>query len=79
MLSAASLPDALPRVAPMRPLPSEQPAKGFAWGNYEGVQVDGDTSSEDDGAWCLACGYQYKYNCVYGIVIYISLLNRMVG
>ena len=50
-LSAASLPDAPPRVAPVRPLPGEQPAKGFAWDDYEGVQVDGDASSEDDGGW----------------------------
>ncbi|KAH9004542.1 hypothetical protein EDB86DRAFT_3099097 [Lactarius hatsudake] len=50
-LSAASSPDAPPRVAPVRPLPGEQPAKGFAWEDYEGVQVDGDASSEDDGGW----------------------------
>ena len=50
MLSAASLPDTLPHMAPTRLLPSEQPAKGFAWGDYEGVQVDGDASSKDDGA-----------------------------
>lgn len=50
-LSVASSPDAPPRVAPMRPLPGEQPAKGFAWEDYEGVQVDGDASSEDDGGW----------------------------
>ncbi|KAH9018842.1 hypothetical protein EDB85DRAFT_2279223 [Lactarius pseudohatsudake] len=30
-LSVASSPDAPPRVAPVRPLPGEQPAKGFAW------------------------------------------------
>ncbi|KAH9000139.1 hypothetical protein EDB92DRAFT_1829551 [Lactarius akahatsu] len=50
-LSVASSPDAPPRVAPVRPLPGEQPAKGFAWEDYEGVQVDGDASSEDDGGW----------------------------
>ena len=43
--------DAAPLVAPVRPLPGEQPAKGFAWEDYEGVQVDGDASSEDDGGW----------------------------
>ncbi|KAH9066517.1 hypothetical protein EDB87DRAFT_1678394 [Lactarius vividus] len=47
---SVSSPDA-PRVAPVRPLPGEQPAKGFAWEDYEGVQVDGDASSEDDGGW----------------------------
>ncbi|KAH9004860.1 hypothetical protein EDB84DRAFT_1606725 [Lactarius hengduanensis] len=30
-LSVASSPDAPPRVAPVRPLPGEQPAKGFTW------------------------------------------------
>ncbi|KAI9464470.1 hypothetical protein BJY52DRAFT_1184210 [Lactarius psammicola] len=40
-----------PRVAPVRPLPGEQPAKGFAWEDYEGVQVDRDASSEDDDGW----------------------------
>ena len=38
-------------MAPVCPLPGEQPAKGFAWEDYEGVQVDGDASSEDDGGW----------------------------
>jgi hypothetical protein len=47
-LSASSAP---PRVAPVRPPPVEQPSKGFAWEDYEGVQVDGDTSSEDDSGW----------------------------
>jgi hypothetical protein len=41
-LSAASL-------LAVRPLPGEQPVKGFQWDDYEGVQVDGDASSEDDG------------------------------
>ncbi|KAI9440389.1 hypothetical protein H4582DRAFT_2074184 [Lactarius indigo] len=50
-LSVASSPDGPPHVAPVRPLPGEQPAKGFAWEDYEGVQVDGDASSEDDGGW----------------------------
>ncbi|KAH9010879.1 hypothetical protein EDB85DRAFT_2160541 [Lactarius pseudohatsudake] len=50
-VSVASSPDAPPHVAPVRPLPGEQPAKGFAWEDYEGVQVDGDASSEDDGGW----------------------------
>ena len=40
-------------VAPsrVRPPPGEQPVKGFQWDDYEGVQVDGDASSEDDGGW----------------------------
>ena len=53
VLLVASLPDTLPHMAPTRLLPSEQPVKVFTWGDCEGVQVDGDASSEDDGAWCL--------------------------
>jgi hypothetical protein len=47
-VSEASLLDSAPSVGP---LPSEQPVDGFQWGDYEGVQVDGDASSEDDGGW----------------------------
>jgi len=45
---SASVPDALPRVTPVRPPPGEQPVKGFDWEDYEGMQ---DASSEDDGGW----------------------------
>ncbi|KAI0306045.1 hypothetical protein B0F90DRAFT_958200 [Multifurca ochricompacta] len=48
---ALSLLDAPPRVLPVRPLPGEQPAKGFTWEDYEGVQIDEDASGEDDGGW----------------------------
>jgi len=50
-VSAVSLQDAPPSVAPVRPLPGEQPAKGFSWEDYEGVQVDEDASSEEEGGW----------------------------
>lgn len=46
-----SLQDAPPRVVPVRPLPGEQPAKGFSWEDYEGVQVDEDASDEEEGGW----------------------------
>jgi hypothetical protein len=35
----------------VRPPPGEQPAKGFTWDDYEGVQDDEDASGEDDGGW----------------------------
>ncbi|KAI0255691.1 hypothetical protein BJV78DRAFT_566320 [Lactifluus subvellereus] len=50
-MSTSSLPDAPPRVVPVRPPPGEQPAKGFTWDDYEGVQDDEDASGEDDGGW----------------------------
>jgi hypothetical protein len=50
-VSTSSLPDAPPRVVPVRPPPGEQPVKGFSWDDYEGVQDDEDASSEDDGGW----------------------------
>jgi len=52
-VSAVSLQDAPPRVVPVRPLPGEQPAKGFSWEDYEGVQVDEeeDASGEEEGGW----------------------------
>ena len=50
-VSAVSLQAAPPRVAPVRPLPGEQPAKGFSWEDYEGVQVDEDASDEEEGGW----------------------------
>jgi hypothetical protein len=52
-VSAVSLQDAPPRVVPVRPLPGEQPAKGFSWQDYEGVQVDEeeDASGEEEGGW----------------------------
>jgi len=46
-----SLQDAPPRVVPVRPPPGEQPAKGFSWEDYGGVQVDEDASDEEDGGW----------------------------
>jgi hypothetical protein len=48
-VSTSSLPDALPRVVPVRPPPGEQPAEGFTWDDYEGVQDDEDAS--DDSGW----------------------------
>jgi hypothetical protein len=52
-VSAISSQDAPPRVVPVRPLPGEQPAKGFSWEDYEGVQVDEeeDASGEEEGGW----------------------------
>jgi len=50
-VSAVSLQDAPPRVVPVRPLPGDQPAKGFSWEDYGGVQVDEDASDEEDGGW----------------------------
>jgi len=50
-VSAVSLQDTAPRVVPARPLPGEQPAKGFSWEDYEGVQVDEDSSGEEEGGW----------------------------
>jgi hypothetical protein len=50
-MSTSSLPDAPLRVVPVRPPPGEQPAKGFTWDDYEGVQDDEDASGEDDGGW----------------------------
>jgi len=50
-VSAVSLQDASPQVVPIRPLPGEQPAKGFSWEDYEGVQVDEDASGEEEGGW----------------------------
>jgi hypothetical protein len=50
-VSAVSFQDAAPRVAPVRPLPGEQPAKGFSWDDYEGVHVDDDASGEEEGGW----------------------------
>jgi hypothetical protein len=35
----------------VRPLLGEQPAKGFSWDDYEGVQVDEDASDEEEGGW----------------------------
>lgn len=51
-VSATSLQAPL-RVVPVRPPPGEQPAKGFTWEDYEGVQVDEDASGEgeEDGGW----------------------------
>jgi hypothetical protein len=50
-VSAISIPDAPPRVVPVRPPPGEQPAKGFSWEDYEGDQVDEDASGEEEGGW----------------------------
>lgn len=50
-MSAVSLQDAPPRVAPVPLLPGEQPAKGFSWEDYEGVQVDDDASGEEESGW----------------------------
>jgi hypothetical protein len=50
-VSAVSLQDGSPHVVPVRPLPGEQPAKGFSWEDYEGVQVDEDASGEEEGGW----------------------------
>jgi len=51
VMEVSSLQDAPPRVVPVRPSPGEEPAKGFTWQDYEGVQVDEDASGEDDGGW----------------------------
>ncbi|KAH9967449.1 hypothetical protein BC827DRAFT_593706 [Russula dissimulans] len=51
VMEVSSLQDAPPRVVPVRPPPGEEPAKGFTWEDYEGVQVDEDASGEDDGGW----------------------------
>jgi len=48
--SATSLQDAPPSIVPVHPPPGEEPAKGFTWEDYEGVQVDEDASGED-GSW----------------------------
>ena len=53
--------DAPSRVAPVRPLPGEQPAKGFAWDDYEGVQ---DASSEDDGGWGVVRSRRRGFFCL---------------
>jgi hypothetical protein len=49
--SPSSLQDAPPHIAPVRPPPGEKPAKGFTWEDYEGVRVDENASSEEDGGW----------------------------
>lgn len=49
--SPSSLQDAPPHIVPVRPPPGEKPAKGFTWEDYEGVRVDEDASSEEDGGW----------------------------
>ncbi|KAI0299293.1 hypothetical protein BC826DRAFT_1102838 [Russula brevipes] len=49
--SATSVQDAPPSIVPVRPPPGEEPAKGFTWEDYEGVQVDEDASGEEDGSW----------------------------
>jgi len=50
-MEVSSFQDTPPRIMPVRPPPGEQPAKGFTWEDYEGVQVDEDASGEDDGGW----------------------------
>ena len=50
-VSAVSSQGAPPPVVPVRPPPGEQPAKGFSWEDYEGVQVDEDASEEEEGGW----------------------------
>jgi hypothetical protein len=49
--SATSLQDAPSSIVPVRPPPGEEPAKGFTWEDYEGVQVDDDASGEEDSSW----------------------------
>jgi hypothetical protein len=49
--SPSSLQDASSHIVPVRPPPGEKPAKGFTWKDYEGVRVDEDASSEEDGDW----------------------------
>ena len=49
--SPSSLQDPSPHIVPVRPPPGEKPAKGFSWEDYEGVRVDEDASSEEDGGW----------------------------
>lgn len=54
LLSASDVGPEPPSVLKVRPAPGEQPAKGFSWDDYEGVQVDShnDASGEDDeGGW----------------------------
>jgi hypothetical protein len=75
-VSTASLQGAAPRVMPVRPLPGEQPAKGFSWEDYEGVQVSEDASDEEEGGWGVVRSRRSRFHFLsHDILKFLSELH----
>ena len=70
-VSAVSLRDAPPRVAPVPLLPGEQPAKGFSWEDYEGVQVDDDASGEEESGWDVVRSRRSLFHSFHDVQIFV--------
>ena len=71
-VSAVSSQGAPPRVVPVRPLPGEQPAKGFSWEDYEGVQVDEDASEEEEGGWGVVRSRRSQFISLYDVPKFVG-------
>ena len=70
--SPSSLQDPSPHIVPVRPPPGEKPAKGFSWEDYEGVRVDEDASSEEDGGWGVVRSRRSQF-------LLFSVLSESIG
>lgn len=60
---------------PVRPLPGEQPAKGFSWEDYEGVQVSEDASDEEEGGWGVVRSRRSRFHS--SLMIFKACLNSI--